>query len=454
MTKKRTKRRSRGTGVLFKRDPRGPWIGRWTDATGRRRERSTRTTDKATAERVLAKRLSEAALCREGVIDPRAERFREERRRTAADVVADYIRSCTRQGMAPRHVSQKESRLGLFLKGARIDTLAAIDPDRLETHLTRIADAGRSARTVNLVRADAVAFMQWCVKTGRVESNTLRVVPKLDESRDRRRVRRPLTDDECARLIAVAREEGREAWYLAALLAGLRKGDLIRLRWGDLDLDAGTVTIREGKAKRADVLPLHPQLIDTFRARLTHQPKPTDLVFPVPVADAVRKADYARAGIADRDEEGRFADLHSLRTTMGTNLARAGVVPQIAQKLMRHADYKTTLAHYTVLGLTDAARGVACLPPVGVPDDGRREGEGNTLRRTESKNPKSPPRKPHLTGCVNSQEPASGCAEKGADEAGTDDANTLTSAGLRMALQALASKRVKGLEPSTFSLGS
>ena len=63
----------------------------------------------------------------------------------------------------------------------------------------------------------------------------MKVVPKQNEDRDRRRVRRPLTDDELAHLIAVARERGRDAWYLAAAFAGLRKGDMQRLTWSDVN---------------------------------------------------------------------------------------------------------------------------------------------------------------------------------------------------------------------------
>jgi hypothetical protein len=44
-----------------------------------------------------------------------------------------------------------------------------------------------------------------------------------------------------------------------------------------------------------------------------------------------------------------------MRTTLGTQLARAGVTPQVAQRIMRHGDYRTTLKHYTVLGLVDTA---------------------------------------------------------------------------------------------------
>ncbi len=57
-------------------------------------------------------------------------------------------------------------------------------------------------------------------------------------------------------------------------------------------------------------------------------------------------------------------DLHALRTTLGTNLARAGVAPQIAQRIMRHGDYKTTLDHYTVLELTDTSKAIEQLPMI------------------------------------------------------------------------------------------
>ena len=70
------------------------------------------------------------------------------------------------------------------------------------------------------------------------------------------------------------------------------------------------------------------------------------------------------ARIDTTDAEGRVIDLHALRTTLGTRLARAGVAPQIAQRIMRHSDYKTTLKHYTVLGLADGAAAVNAMPMI------------------------------------------------------------------------------------------
>lgn len=53
-----------------------------------------------------------------------------------------------------------------------------------------------------------------------------------------------------------------------------------------------------------------------------------------------------------------------MRTTLGTNLARAGVAPQLCQKILRHADYKTTLKHYTVLGIADTNKAINQLPNI------------------------------------------------------------------------------------------
>ena len=56
-----------------------------------------------------------------------------------------------------------------------------------------------------------------------------------------------------------------------------------------------------------------------------------------------------------------------MRTTLGTQLARHGTKPQVARQIMRHSDYKTTLKHYTVLGLDDTAGAINQIPDIGAP---------------------------------------------------------------------------------------
>jgi len=80
--------RSKGTGSLFRKTARGAWIAAYFDHAGRRREHSTRTTDRQAAERILAKLVADTALRRDLVIDPRDDRFATEGRRPLAEHVS------------------------------------------------------------------------------------------------------------------------------------------------------------------------------------------------------------------------------------------------------------------------------------------------------------------------------------------------------------------------------
>src|SRR5689334_13801945 len=99
--------RSKGQGTIFQRHGRGPWIASWYDHGGKRRERSARTTDRAAALRILAKRVADAALRRDGVVNAAQDRLSSEGRRALGDHAADYIAHCRNAGQDERHVGQK-----------------------------------------------------------------------------------------------------------------------------------------------------------------------------------------------------------------------------------------------------------------------------------------------------------------------------------------------------------
>ncbi len=312
----------------------------------------------------------------------------------------------------------------------------------------------------------------------------LSAVTKANEERDRRRIRRSFTDDELARLLEVAAKRGRRAWYLTAALAGARFSDLGRLLWIDVDFDAGTLLIRDGKSGHDDLLPLHPDLAIELAARKAAQKgKPHDRVFPTIMDGRTRLNDFFAAGLAERvnvlnadgsikmrwhgkgrsrrqvpktklvvkkDATGRVVDLHALRTTLGTNLARSGVAPQVAQKIMRHADYRTTLKHYTDLQLADSASalGSVRVPASVAPSDSVQSApETRTAVQTAvgtattvlfSSALCDPVRS---NGSIDGTSPMKNRPVKSSDFATPCD-SILPDSG----------KRVKGFEPSTFSL--
>jgi integrase len=347
---------------VFRRNGTGPWLVEYFDQHGRRRQKSSRTTDKRAAERIAQKVEADVALRREGVVDARQDRFAEENRKPLAQHVREYIQHCRSRGLAPMGIVDKERHLNWIMEETGASRLADLRLEVVERALAAFRELGRSPRTVNTRRETLRAFGNWCRKTGRVENHPLEFLPKLDETHDRRRIRRPVTDQELERLLKVAAERGRRGWYLGAVLAGLRRSELTKLTWASVDLEAGLLTIRDGKAKREDVVPLHPELLAELKAGRPADAKPTDRVFPTAVTNLTRKHDFTRAGIPEVDEQGRVADLHGLRATLGTRLARAGIAPQVAQRIMRHADYRTTLKHYTMLSLADTTAAMHRLP--------------------------------------------------------------------------------------------
>jgi integrase len=80
-----------------------------------------------------------------------------------------------------------------------------------------------------------------------------------------------------------------------------------------------------------------------------------------------------RAGIAKVDGEGKKLDLHALRTTCGSRLARSGVPLVIAQRWLGHSDPKLTAAHYVDVGVEDLRAATEHLPALGVVPEARQE---------------------------------------------------------------------------------
>ena len=93
------------------------------------------------------------------------------------------------------------------------------------------------------------------------------------------------------------------------------------------------------------------------------------------------KRDLRRAGIEFIDAKGRRADFHSLRHTLGTNLALAGTAPRVAVEAMRHSDIRLTTKTYTDTGLLPVSDAVVKLPSFTRPQvkDSQRDSQNSKI---------------------------------------------------------------------------
>jgi integrase len=164
----------------------------------------------------------------------------------------------------------------------------------------------------------------------------------------------------------------RKMIYATMIYTGLRKSELASISIGQAFLDHEiphlVLKAKHAKSRRGAILPLHPQLVPRLREWLnlkTAQGKlsPKEKLFHVP--DSLCKIlnrDLKFAGIEKRDVLDRVVDVHALRHTHATILAKRGVSPKVAQSSMRHSCIRLTMNVYTHLELTDVAEGVKQIP--------------------------------------------------------------------------------------------
>jgi integrase len=228
-------------------------------------------------------------------------------------------------------------------------------------------------------------------------------LPLANVKTDRRKTRRALPEAELGKLLNVARDRAlnarlkerldgkpailspayratlerngriRALIYKTFILTGLRFDELRSLTVGDVRFD-GTPRIElpaaKEKNRKGSRIPLRPDLADDLKAYLDERTREAQTAIharerflPVPL-HLVRhlKEDLKAAGIPTVDERGHILDIHALRHTFNTLLAKGGVNQRIAQELMRHSDPRLTANVYTDLGIGDTSGALHALP--------------------------------------------------------------------------------------------
>jgi site-specific recombinase XerD len=182
--------------------------------------------------------------------------------------------------------------------------------------------------------------------------------------------------DDCRRILAAADnypwkttfERARAVAMLGIMIyAGLRRGEVLRLEFNDVNLDDGTIRIRLGKGRyggkdRTGYMPHELRLI--LRLYITERNK-LRIVCPEFFASERYKrglsvATIRRLGSRVRAASGIKFTLHSLRHSYVTWLLRSGIPIHVAKELAGHADITTTEKYLRVFDedLQSAVRGL------------------------------------------------------------------------------------------------
>ncbi len=232
-------RRNRNEGSIFERKD-GRWAG--VLSLGWQGRRVRKYFYGATAQEVQDKLLKARADAAAGLpIAPE--------RQTVSQFLAAYLDSI-RDKVRPRTLERFEGLVRLHIAPA----LGSIRLDKLSPqHIQRLLDAkiaeGLSAQSVVHVRNLLRLAFNRAVRWNMIPRNPALLV---DVPSIRRAPVRYLSLDEAQRLLDAAKGERLEALYVVALCLGLRRGEALGLKWDDLDLDAGRLTVRRAVQRLPD----------------------------------------------------------------------------------------------------------------------------------------------------------------------------------------------------------
>lgn len=150
---------------------------------------------------------------------------------------------------------------------------------------------------------------------------------------------RYLSIEECQRLIASCIAPHIRAIVTVALHSGMRMGEILNLRWPDLDFHASFILVRDSKNGQARHVPMDATLATLFSAYPRHPE--TDLVFASPTG--ARFTDI-RVGFQNACHRAAITDLHfhDLRHTFASQFMMAGGDLYILKEILGHASITMT----------------------------------------------------------------------------------------------------------------
>ncbi len=364
-----SKKRGNGEGSISRRKT-GGWMAQYAVYTAESRKRKT-IYGKTRAE--VAKKLSKALSDREGglIFDAGNLTVGQYMTRWLSDSVKGVVKETT-------HANYSYiTRVHIFPALGRVK-LKNLTPAHVRHFYGEKAhNTNLSAATVKKMHVVLRKALSQAVSDELIQRNAADSVKPPRASAPGEEIR-PLNSEEYSAFLEASRGERLEALYVLAAHCGLREGELLALRWEDVDLDAAKPallvrrTITRGEGGRGYVMGKSTKSGKGRRVRLTRRAvmalkdhrkrqleermrlaglwQDQDLVFPNEIGSLLNPSNLrnrsfkrvkARSGVR---EDLRF---HDLRHTCATLLLREGVNVKVVSEMLGHASITITLNTYS-----------------------------------------------------------------------------------------------------------
>lgn len=330
--------------------------------TGKRRQKwHTVKGSKRTAQRYLADLISQ--LNKQEYVEPVKITVADYLRRWLRDYAKISVRTRTYESYSEVVNKHLVSEIGHL-------ELAKLQPLHLQKLYADKLSTGLSARTVRYIHAILHRALGQAVRWQILHRS---VADAVELPRVERKEMQTLDLEGVAKLLNAAAEDRLYALYLMAVTTGMRQGELLGLRWQDVDLAAGTVMIRQTlqwlddgpvfqepkTPKSRRVVQISAEVISALGRHKEYQAKEKeffqdeyrdlDLVFSQRKGGPINKNNLLNRSFKPLLKRAGLPAIrfHDLRHTSATLALGAGIHPKIVQERLGHATIAMTLDTYS-----------------------------------------------------------------------------------------------------------
>ncbi|MCH7578255.1 MAG: site-specific integrase [Chloroflexi bacterium] len=247
--------------------------------------------------------------------------------------------------------------------------LARLSADDLDGLYSRLLSGGLSPKTVRMIHAVLHRALSHAQRRGAIAVNPASVAAPPSAPR---REFRTLAPDEAALLLKAALSDRLYGVYLLALTCGLRQGEILGLRWADVDLNRAVLHVRQQVYRMAGewvfsepktaagrrTVSLSGSAVEALRERRLAQNKERlraetwedlDLVFSNRRGNPIDKANLLRGSFWPLLERAGLPHMrfHDLRHSCASLLLAEGVHPKVVQEMLGHSSISVTLDIYS-----------------------------------------------------------------------------------------------------------
>lgn len=252
--------------------------------------------------------------------------------------VPEYLAWAKRQ----RAYKQKETLVNQLTGIFGNYPLRAFNSRILEQHQTERLEKGNKPATINRHLATIKHMFSKATEWEMVEEEVCKRVHKTKMLEENNRRLRYLSGEECQRLIESCGKHIRSV-VIMALNTGMRRGEILSLRWDNLDLKNGFILLEKTKNGDRREIPINA----TLRAVLEALPRRLDggPVFFNPDTD--REYGDIKNGFNNACKRAKITDFHfhDLRHTFASHLIMAGVDITTVKELLGHKTLTMTLRY-------------------------------------------------------------------------------------------------------------